>query len=56
MSKLDVTPEATQQRIDDIKSQIATQRETIKKIQHDLVNAQEYMGALVEDLNFWNGE
>ena len=56
MSKLDVTPQATQQRIADIESQIVTQRETIQKIQKDLVTAQDYLGALIEDRNFWMGE
>tara|TARA_R110000782_G_scaffold47256_4_gene104043 strand:+ start:5632 stop:5802 length:171 start_codon:yes stop_codon:yes gene_type:complete len=56
MSKLDVTPEATQRRIIKIESEIGTQQETVSKINQDLLEAKADLHALEEDLDFWRGE
>jgi uncharacterized coiled-coil protein SlyX len=56
MSKLDVTPEATQRRISKIESEIGIQQETVSKINHDLLEAKADLYALEEDLDFWRGE
>jgi uncharacterized coiled-coil protein SlyX len=56
MSKLDVTPEATQRRISKIESEIGAQQETVSKINHDLLEAKADLYALEEDLYFWRGE
>jgi hypothetical protein len=56
MSKLDVTPEATQRRISKIESEIGAQQETVSKMNHDLLEAMADLYALEEDLHFWRGE
>jgi septal ring factor EnvC (AmiA/AmiB activator) len=56
MTKLDVTPEATQRRISKIESEIGSQQETVSKINHDLLEAKADLYALEEDLDFWRGE